>query len=378
MAKSRKRRSQRRRTGQRPTSPETELLDALRAGIDSPTPGRLLGVAGLLLSTTIGEDAPPVDVLVQSLSDFDRPETSAALLAIATLTGDAELRRRVRREITDRGQVLPRWLAELDRTEAFDRAVEISTVYRDADQLLVGAGVPGGHPLTAVVLVDNELGAFAAEGFVVESPLEEVIPLLLEDAGPDVRVRDLPTADARARIEDALRELDMGPGTGGYDDWTEDRPLVEWLVSLLPPGGELSGPVDLSDDELDEIAERFLTSPFGPAWSDADLRPLVDDVLASGSGNGAGDPLVWSPRNVGRLLDPGLWFLDSSTPFLDRAPDLLRDLVRYGHAERGLRPELTGAALAAIDAGADAFRAAVRDTDDDDPDPPVATLRPSP
>ncbi|WP_324273566.1 hypothetical protein [Blastococcus brunescens] len=35
-----------------------------------------------------------------------------------------------------------------------------------------------------------------------------------------------------------------------------------------------------------------------------------------------------------KLLDPQLRVLDDLTPHLDRAPDLLRDLIRYGHAER--------------------------------------------
>jgi hypothetical protein len=41
-------------------------------------------------------------------------------------------------------------------------------------------------------------------------------------------------------------------------------------------------------------------------------------------------------------------------------PELLRDLIRYGHAERGLRHQLTTDALAEVDAHADAFSAAVR------------------
>jgi hypothetical protein len=371
MAKSKKKRPQRRRTSQRPTSLEAELLDALRAGADNAAPGPLLGIVGLLLSASAGGDGPgttSIEGLIRSLSVIGRPETSAALLAVATLTGDAELRRRVRRELGERGQVLPRWLAELDRSEPLDRAVEISTVYRDADQLLVGVTVPGGHPLTAVVLVDNELGAFAADGYVLPSPLETVIPLLLEDAGQDVRVRDIPTAEARARIAAAIRELDLGPGTGGYEDWAESRPLVEWMLSLLPEGGEDYVMNELSEDELDEIAERFLGSPFGPAWSGHDLRPLVDEVIAAGSGNGIGDPLVWSPENVRKLLDPRLWSLDSLTPSLDRAPELLRDLIRYGHAERGLRPELTATALAAVDAATGDFLAALRERDEDDAD----------
>jgi hypothetical protein len=120
---------------------------------------------------------------------------------------------------------------------------------------------------------------------------------------------------------------------------------VSLMLSSLPWVGHISlddrgrdacsshvsrpGPIrELSEDELDGIAERFLASPFGPAWSDDDLRPLIDDVMAAGSANGIGDPLVWSPGNVRKLLDPRLRALDSLTLHLDRAPDLLRDLIR--------------------------------------------------
>src|SRR6476469_5508068 len=344
MTKRKKRRPQRRRTTQCPTPPRAEFAAALREGLDSPTPGAMLAVAGVILSITAGAEHPAETLteLVQGLTRQGRPEASAAVLAIATLTGDAELRRRVRRELGESGALLPRWLAELDHTEALGRAVEISTVYRDVDQLLVAVMVPGGHPLTAVVLVDNELGSFAAEGFVLQSSMDDAIRLLLKDAGPDVRVRDIPTAEARARIDDALRQLDLGPGTGGYDSWAESRPLVEWMLTLLPEGGDGYVLNDLSDDELDDIGDRFVASPFGPAWSDGDLRPLIDEVVVGGSANGVGDPLVWSPDNVRRLLDPRLWSLDPLTPSLQRAPELLRDLIRFGHAERGLRPELHG------------------------------------
>jgi hypothetical protein len=343
-------------------------MDALLAGVDSPTPGPLLGVVGLLLSAAADSDDPAasLDDLVRSFSAVDRLETSAALLAMATLTVDADLRRRVRREIAERGHVLPRWLAELDRSTPVDRAVEVSTVFRDADELLVGVTVPGGHPLTAVVRIDNELGAVATDGYVVESPLAPVLGLLAEDDDPDLRVRDIPAADARARITAAVQELDLGPSPFVSETWAQSRPLVEWMLSLLPEGGRDDVLRDLSGTELDEIADRFLAG--GAPWSGADLRPLLDDVLVAGSANGIGDPLVWSPVNVRRLLDPRLQRLDPGTPHLDRAPDLLRDLIRFGHGERGFRQELTDDALAAVDAAADAFLTAVRRPGDSDAD----------
>ncbi|MGY1709172.1 hypothetical protein ACI8AC_06630 [Geodermatophilus sp. SYSU D00758] len=188
--------------------------------------------------------------------------------------------------------------------------------------------------------------------------------MLVEDEDPDARVRDIPPADARARITAALAALDRGLVPVGSEALAGSRPLVEWMLSLLPAGGQDRVLRDLSEEALDEIATAFLAVPFGAAWTDGDLRPLLDEVLAAGIANGAGDPLVWSRRNVRRLLDPRLRFVHDATPHLDRAPDLLRDLIRHGHAERGLRRELTDDALAAVDACADAFRAAVRAVDD--------------
>lgn len=320
-----------------------------------------------MLEVSGGADDPDASLreLVLGMAGSGRFETSAAALTVATLSRDDELRRRVRREIAEHGQLLPHWLAELHRTHPLDRAVEISSVYREADQLLVGATVPGGHPLTAVVLVDNEMGAFAADGFVLELPLDDVIARAMEDAGEDTRLRDIPPADARARIEDAMRELDLGPGTGGYDSWEESRPLVEWVVSLLPPGGTADVLLELSEEEIDAVAQDFLASPFGPAWSGAALRPLVHEVVAAGSANGIGDPLIWSPDNVRKLLDPDSRMLDSSAPSLHRAPEVIRDLIRYGHAARGLRPELTALALAVVDACTERFTEYTRELDDD-------------
>src|ERR671929_172865 len=66
----------------------------------------------------------------------------------------------------------------VDSPEPVDRAVEVGTVFRDADELLVGVTVPGGHPLTAVVRIDNELGAVATDGYVAQAPLAAVVELL--------------------------------------------------------------------------------------------------------------------------------------------------------------------------------------------------------
>src|ERR671927_439 len=81
------------------------LSQELSAGLDSPTPGRLLTIASSLLDVTSHPDVDPENtaVVVRGVAAWDRPETSAGALAIAALADDAPLRRWARRDLADRG-----------------------------------------------------------------------------------------------------------------------------------------------------------------------------------------------------------------------------------------------------------------------------------
>jgi hypothetical protein len=343
-----------------------QLAQALRAGADAPTPGPLLVTASMLLDIAAGASDPSTTAtLVRGLSAWNRPECSAGALAMATLSGDGGLRREVRRDAADRGHPLPRWLAELHRAEPAARAVELSTVFRAVDELVVGVTVPGGHYLTAVVRVDNECGFRAVDGHLRAEPLDAVVARVVECGDPDLRVRDIAPADARARLTDALRAPDLDTLFDRTTPWRQLRPLVCWLVPVLPDGGDAAVPAVGDDVDLDDVEARFLASPWGRPWVRGGLPELVEAVLSDGLGNGLGDPLLWAPHHVGRLLDPQNSALDHDVLDTARVPELLRDVIRYGHAERGLRPGLTDDALAAVDRHAGPYLAAVRAWDDD-------------
>jgi hypothetical protein len=338
------------------------LTRALRAGTDSPAPGSLLTTASMLLGITDGGSDPSsaTATLVRGLTRWNRPECSAGALAMATLIGDGGLRREVRRDAADRGHPLPRWLVELHRAEPVVRAVELSTVFRAADELVVGVTVPGGHCLTAVVRVDNELGFRVVDGRLYAQPLDAVVERAADDGDPDVRMRDVAPADARARLIAALRDPDLDTLSGMNTPWQQLRPLVRWLVTVLPDGGDATVPTVGDDIDLDDVVAGFLASPWGRPWVRGGLPELVEAVVGDGLGNGLGDPLLWAPHHVGRLLDRESSALDHDLLDTDRAPEVLRDLIRYGHAERGLRAGLTDHALAAVDRHAGPYLAAVR------------------
>src|SRR3954471_12844214 len=231
-----------------------DLSSELSAGFDSATPGRLLTVASTLLDVTSHPDADPEStaVVVRGLAAWDRPETSAGALAVATLTGDASLRRWARRDLVDRGHAVPRWLADLHLAAPAERAAELSDPFREVDDVVLSVTIPSGHALTAVVHVDNELGARAIDGALFEQPIDEVLHQLRANGNPDLHTRDISSADACARLTAACTgvSLDGLPTTGGR--WRAQRCLVRWMLSRFPSGGDAAVPGKQDDVDTDE------------------------------------------------------------------------------------------------------------------------------
>jgi hypothetical protein len=344
-----------------------DVADALRTG--EPLP--LLGFVSSLLTALHPRlrpplldptdlQPPPFDEVVQSFFDAPMPETSAVLAAVAVLLGDDLLRRRVQREVADRGHVLPRWLAELDRARPAGRVVQMGHVLGDGDNVLVGVELSDGHQATAVVYIDHNMGSLVKDAFVVPEPVDEVVGMFRATTDdPDVSFSDLDPAEARSRVTAAIELWEMSLTPLESETWPACRPFVEWVVGMLPPGAALALP-EWPDDALQALADRVVASPFGQGLDDADSRDLLTVILGVTAEHSPGDPLRWSPVAVEVLLDRLPRHVLAEPAVLAQAPRVLRALVRFSHAERGIRGELTGETLAAVDAFEPRYQAAIR------------------
>ena len=332
----------------------------MRAALAGDHPLDLLGLVSSVLAAleprrpgpfepTPAQESITLEELVQSFIDVELPETSALLAVIAELTGDDVMRARIRRALAGRPQVLPRWLQQL-ADAGVGPAVELVHVLGDGDNVMVGVTLPDGHELSVVVYIDHNLGTVVKDAFAVPEPLATLTELMVSTAeGPDTTWRELDAADARARITDAVRTGAIMFPPLESDTWPACRPLVEWATRLLPEGGTGYQRPTWDSGDRDLLSQRFLDSPFGAALDD-DQRDLLDSLLWFGTDYGPGDPLRWSPVAVEILLAD--WIprkIVSEVGFLAKAPDLLRAFIRYCHAERGIRPELTATTLAAVD-----------------------------
>ena len=288
--------------------------------------------------------------LVGSFIEVRRRETTALLAVLVHMVGDELVVQRIRRELARRDDRLPVWLTRLAPVTV-DRAVLMGHVLGDGDNIMVAARTDAGHHLTAIIYIDHNLGTVAKDGFVVHEPIDRALASFRTAAGqdPDLVFDDLPLADARARITEAI---DLGAITVPpfeTDTWPAARPLVEWIVGQLPVGGRGHERPEWNDDDRRALTHEFLASAFGRELDQED-REVLESVLWFACDYGPGDPLRWSPVAVEILLTD--WLprkVIADAEFLGRAPDVLRGFIRFSHSRRGIRPTLTEETLAAVD-----------------------------
>jgi hypothetical protein len=337
-----------------------ELLADVRDVLDGPEPHELLELASSLLDVTDPRGRSPFDdvdapeitpaELVTAFAAAPGRELTALLAAFAALIDDDLLERRIRRELAARDDPPPAWLRDLEPLTV-GRAVTMGHVLGDGDNMILAAHTAAAHPMTVVAYVDHNLGTVAKDAFILHEPIDRVLASFREASGedPDTIYTDLDLADARARLTEAIDfGAHMYPPLES-DTWPAVRPLVEWVVRQLPPGGRAYERPAWSEARRRRLAEDFAASAFGRGLA-AEDHDLLDNLLWFGCDYGTGDPLQWSRVRVEMLL--GDWLprkIVADADHLARAPDLLRRFVRFAHAERGLRRQLTDETLAAVD-----------------------------
>ena len=347
------------------------LILGLRRGLHEDHPLAFLEhVSGLVAVTeprpSFGpDDGPKVSLaeLVESFVGIDLAETTAALAVIATLTTDEVEAARIRRTVSGRRQPLPPWLKDIDRARA-TRVDEMREVMRDGENYIVEVDLPGGHVMCACIYVDNNIGRIVKDAFLIPESLDTYRAYAAEAMeGPDQTLAPIDGALARAIVERAIKVGAITVPPPESETWPLVRPLVRWVVSLLPGGGEVPEPHEWSDAELAELTEAFLGSRQGAAYDDEEHRSLLEDLLWFGVSQGTGDPLRWSPVNVEVLLVD--WYprkVVAEPALLAKLPNLLRAFVEFCHRRTGLRRELTAETLQSIDRWEPEYQRLIRTT----------------
>lgn len=170
------------------TLAEPDLLAEVRRALADGHPLSLLTYVSTLLCVTdtrrihpfARPDAPDLSALtreelIRTFLEVSVPEMSALLTVIAEMAGDDDvLRARIRRQLAARPKVEPAWLAQLSETLTY-RAVRMSHVLGDGDNIMLGVRLPGGHELTCVIYIDHNLGTPVKDAFVVPESIANMV-----------------------------------------------------------------------------------------------------------------------------------------------------------------------------------------------------------
>ena len=336
------------------------MFQSLRSALRSGEPLDLLAVASGFLEATDPRSRDPfardeqrasLADLVESFVGTSYAETTAALTALRALTTDEVLTARIDSELATRQHPMPDWLTGLEQARIEADVWFLTHVLGDGDDFLLGVTLPSGLALSALVYVDHNLGTVVKDAFVVPESLEDLairLGTLLED--PDQSLTRTDPASARAVVEAAIHAGSRRYPPLTSDSWPMCRPLVEWMLRMLPSGGVAPDRREWSEQERTAIADAFFASPHGAPLDREDERDLMVNLLWFGTSYATGDPFRWSPVTVEMLLAD--WFprkVIAERSYLAKLPDLLRAYIRYCHDHEGIRGALTELTLAAVD-----------------------------
>lgn len=301
----------------------------------------LLGADAARLAEETGVDA---ETLIATLLAAGDASIDALLLALSAYLPD-----RVPAPLGRAGrQDRPPWLTRLGDAKA-TRAVAIEHVLGDADDLAVEVRLADGSVFCMVVLVDHNLGTVVTDAFALDEPLTQVVQQFEEVAEPGTAIRDIPLADAGARLReaaDAAELVEYLPDTG---TWPQIRPLLQWVVRLLPSGGTGWPHDEVSDRVIDRLVREITAEP-GTAWG-PDAADVVETLLRFAASSPPGDPLRWSPAVVDVLFTQ--WLPEhglDEREWMEQVPPAARAVIRFAHRRRDVPKVHTQATLAALGA----------------------------
>ncbi|GAA4842881.1 hypothetical protein GCM10023221_21180 [Luteimicrobium xylanilyticum] len=361
-------RPQRRRAPAHPAplhdaSPEDlELFQSLRRGLRADEPLDLLVLVSGMLAVS---DARVVDMaaapdvratmrgdLVESLIGAAFAETTAALTALRTLLpdDDSDLVAAVDTELRTRRHPMPAWLSTLGQARVVGPVWKLTEVLGDGDDYVWAVELPTGEALTALVYVDHNLGGLVKDAFVAPTTLDEFVSAMRVNLDDRQTLAPADPAEVRAVVDDAIRLGLMTYPPVESDTWPVARPLVEWMLSLLPDGGHAPEAHEWTPEELESLEEEFFASSFGHGVDRPEARGMARLLFEFAASYTGGDPLRWSGVNVEILL-MDLVPRKVMAPAEDLAvvPDLIRAIIPFAHARRGVSPQGTVTALESLD-----------------------------
>jgi hypothetical protein len=345
-------------------SREPSLIDSAGRALRSGSPFNLLAQASSLIEAMADRPAyrwqnrPRPEMsgpeMFESFVEAGLEQTEALALAVAALHPDEMLGRRLTGRIAARGSVIrhrPSWLDTIDEIEITDVA-EMVHILGDGDNIMIGWRWPDGNAATATIYIDHNMGTIVKDAFVIPESFDTLTATYQRVGLQDQEIRPIEPAVARAKVLEAIRQGEITIPPLETDSWPMCRPMVEWVLRVLPAGGHGYVRPEWSEPQRSELLAEFVSSSFARAAGVplAKMRTLTEPVIDFGCDYGPGDPLRWSPVSVEIVLAD--WFprkvFGMPLDEMRKLPEVLDALVRFAHDREGIPSSLTDETVAAV------------------------------
>ncbi|UDY34520.1 hypothetical protein [Dermatobacter hominis] len=216
------------------------LIAAAGDAIASGHPAELLVLTSSVVAAVGDGEIPGEDAsftwasVVDELSGSVRPETTALLYALRPLAPEeygwgitAELARR-----STPG--LPAWISSIGEVEV--TGVRLHPESTDETDVFVLTRWPTGQEMTFIVNVARRPEPVVQDAILAPADVT-ALPVATEAQAP-MELVEVDLADARAFLEAAAQRWESTTIDEETEDWPSTRPLLRWLLSTLPEGGE--------------------------------------------------------------------------------------------------------------------------------------------
>ncbi|WP_454294957.1 hypothetical protein [Salana multivorans] len=248
---------------------EQGLLDSLDQALDSG-PERFLAFASsmaqemseptnALVASERNPDLPSLEEFIHALRTVGVRQTDSFLLVLAEMVKDEVLRAAVRKEVAARRLPVAGWLLRLKNLRPV-RAGRMVDAWGDASNIVIELDFPTRQPLSLIALVDGTVGTSLKDAFLGPVTVNEF--LARASADPDELDDQIVTelvslADARAWLEAGIENGDHAFPPFETDTWPGIRPVVEWMLRLMPEGGQAPGWSELTEARREAVQNAF-------------------------------------------------------------------------------------------------------------------------
>lgn len=335
-----------------------ELIRQLISEIDVDDWFELLISAGFLTSMTSNDVA--LDGIIPALLQADEPSMDAVLLIWTRMAGDiGPIKEEVTQVVSRRMRRLPPWLLNLD--DIYPRkVVSIQAAMGEEETFIVGVNGPRGG-CTIMVAVSHLGAPYVEDIYTVPERMSVILKSLSQVYVGGEQETIFKLEDARANLEEYLRMSDnMWPPIES-DTLPSSRPLLEWMMRLMPEGGAATEYLEWSDKDLDDITQGFMNSPHAQGL-DSEAKFHAKFLFGLASNYGPGDPRQWSRMLVEYVLtDLAPRKLMAPDETMIGLPRTLRALIKYAHELLDADDGITQRVIDAVDLFEPDYKARIAD-----------------